>query len=145
MDGHERWRDNWRVVSPPSAVRVDLRRSRPALAAAREQVAGLAAGTAVVLVSSAPGASRRCRSFASEAGIQLQREYLAFPSAAMPGYLVEDDVVPVRAFTRSVLVAPPRARLSFAVEAGVTILRALGSRRVMSALAPGRVVVGWRS
>jgi hypothetical protein len=145
VDRHQRWRDNWRVVSPPSAVLVDLGRSRTARAFARERVAGLRAGSPVVLVSSAPGASRRCRSFASEAGIRLDREYLAFPSAAMPGYLVEDDIAPVRAFTRSVLVAPPRARLSFALEAGVTIVRALGSRRVMSALAPGRVVVGWRS
>jgi hypothetical protein len=145
VDRDERWRDNWRVVSPAAAVLIDLPRSRAGLASARVMVASLAAGTPVVLLSPAPGARRRCRSFASDAGIRLSREYLAFPSAAMPAYLVEDDVAPVRAFTRSVLVAPPRAPFSPALEAGFMILRTLGRRRVMSAVAPGRVVVGWRS
>ena len=145
MDRRGRWRDNWRVVSPSSAVLVKLGRSRAASARARAQVAGLAAGTPVVLLSSAPAAGRRCRSFASEAGVRLEREYLAFPSAAMPGYLVEDDAAPVRAFTRSLLIAPPRVPLAVAVEAGVAILRAVGPPRLVSALAPGRVAVGWRS
>jgi hypothetical protein len=145
VDRDERWRENWRVVSPPGAVVVELGRSDAAVAAARERVAPLATGTPVVLVSSAPGARRRCRSFASRAGVRLERHYLAFPSAATPAYLVADETAPVRFFLTSVLIAPPRTRLSGLFELGLMILRAVAPRRPVSALAPGRVVVGWRS
>jgi hypothetical protein len=145
LDRHERWRENWRVVSPPGAVVVELGRSPTAVAAARERVAGLAVGTPVVLVSSAPGARRRSRSFASRAGVRLERHYLAFPSAATPAYLVADEAAPVRFFLRSVLIAPPRTRLSALFELGLAVLRAVAPRRSLSSLAPGRVVVGWRS
>jgi hypothetical protein len=144
VDGREHWRENCRAVSPPGAVVVDVGRSRASLASARERVAGLEAGTPVVLLSPAPGASRRCRSFAARAGIRLDRDYLAFPSAATPAYLVANEVAPVRAFLRSVLVAPPGTRVPFVFELGIAILRALGPRAA-GAVAPGRVVVGWRS
>ena len=144
MVGADRWRSNWRVVSPPAAVPVELRRSAAGRAAARQRISGLPAGTPVVLFASAPGAIRRCRSFASKAGIRLDREYLAFPSAAAPGYLVEDQAAPIRAFVKSVLVAPPRSPLSTAIEAGLGLVRGLSPRRLARRLAPGRVVVGRR-
>jgi hypothetical protein len=145
VDRPERWRDNWRAVSPPAATFVELGRSRAALASAREQVAALAPGSPVVLAASAPGARRRCRAFARATTVRLAHDYLAFPSAAMPAYLVENDAGPVRTFMVSALVPPPRARLAPVFQAGVLVLRALGRRRLMSALAPGRVMVGWRS
>jgi hypothetical protein len=145
VDRPERWHDNWRAVSPPAATFVELGRSRAARAAAREQVAALASGSPVVLAASAPGARRRCRAFARAATIRLAHDYLAFPSAAMPAYLIEDDTGPVRTFRASALVSPPRARLAPVLQAGVLVLRALGRRRLMGAVAPGRIMVGWRS
>jgi hypothetical protein len=102
-------------------------------------------GTPVVLVSSAPGARRRSRSFASRAGVRVERQYLAFPSVATPAFLVEDEAAPVHFFLRSVLIAPPRTRLSGLFELGLPVLRAVAPRRSLCFLAPGRVVVGWRS
>lgn len=145
MDRPERWRDNWRAVSPPAATFVELGRSRAARAAARAQVAALAPGSPVVLAASAPGARRRCRAFARTATIRLTHDYLAFPSAAMPAYLVEGEAGPMRTFTASALVAPPRARMAPVLQAGVLVLRALSRMRLVSALAPGRIMVGWRS
>lgn len=140
-----RWRDNWRSVTAGDAVQFQLARSgaerRTSVAAARE----LAAGTAVVLSASAPGAAARCRAFASAAGIEFEREYLAFPTAAAPAYLVEDRPAPVRLFVTNVLVAPPRARFSLPLEIGLHMLRRLKSWRLVRMLAPGRVVVGRRT
>lgn len=141
----QRWRDNWRAVTPDGAVQLELPRSKAgrdtSLAAARE----LAPGTPVALSASAPGASARCKAFASAAGIELEREYLAFPTAAAPAYLVEDMPAPVRLFIGNVLVAPSRARYSLALEFGLSLLRKSKSRRLLRTLAPGRVLVGRRT
>ena len=87
----------------------------------------------------------RCKAFASAAGLELEREYLAFPTAAAPAYLVEDARASVRLFTSNVLAAPPRTRLSLPIELGVALLRAAKSWRLVRTLAPGRVVVGRRA
>jgi hypothetical protein len=144
LKGKDRWRSNWRVVSPPGAVSVELPRSAARRPTAGKSVRDLPAGTPVVLLARGPGANRRCRRFASRSAVQLDREYLAFPSAAAPGYLVEDAAAPVRAFFKTVLVAPPRTPLSTLIEAGLGILRTLSPWPLMRALAPGRVVVGRR-
>jgi hypothetical protein len=109
-------------------------------------IRALAAGTPIVLCASAPAAIARCRAFASKAGVELEREYLAFPSAAAPGYLVEDAPAPVRVFVQTVLVTPPRTRtaLSTPIGVGLSVLRALNPWRLIRAIAPGRVVVGRR-
>jgi hypothetical protein len=133
------------VASPPGAVQVPLPRSAARSRALTGTVRELPLGTPVVLLASAPGASWRCRAFASRAGLELERGYLAFPSAAAPGYLVEDAPATIRAFIDAFLVAPPVARLSMAVDAGVALVRALSPWRAVRALAPGRVVVGKRS
>lgn len=126
-------------------MRFELPRSggerRASLAAAR----GLAAGTPVVLSAPAPGAAARCRAFATAAGIELEREYLAFPTAAAPAYLVEDVPAPVRLFVTNVLTAPPRTRFALPMEIGLGLLRRLKSWRLVRMLAPGRVVVGRRA
>ena len=145
MGGHRRWRDNGRLTGPPGTVLVYVGRSRAARRAAREQIAALRPGAPVLLLANGPGARRRCRVFAASAGVRPHRAYLAFPSARAPAYLVEDHDASVRAFTRSVLIAPPRARMAPAVEAAVTIVRALDRPRLTSALAPGCGVLGWRS
>jgi hypothetical protein len=142
--GEERWRGNWLVVSPDASLRVDLRRTRPGRRAQSHAIRDLPAGTPVVLFAAAPGAVGRCKSFASDAGIELEREYLAFPSAAAPGYLVEDAPASVGTFLNTFLAAPPRIPFSGPLEAGLSLLRRLGSWRLIRAIAPGRVAVGRR-
>lgn len=142
MISTERWQDNWRFATSGGAIHVKLTRTRGRrhwiLGAVRE----LAVGTPIVLSASAPGAARRCRAFASAAGIECEREYLTFPTAAAPAYLVQDAPAPVRLFVASMLAAPPRARFSLPLEIGFGLLRRFKSWRVVRALAPGRIVVG---
>lgn len=142
MIGAERWKSNWLGVSPPGSVRVDLPLSSRRKGDLQGHVRSLPAGTPVVLFASTPGAGRRCRAFASRAGVRLEREYLAFPSATAPACLVEDAPGPVRTFVGSVLVAPPRAVLGAAIDAGVWVVRAVHPWRLIRTLAPGRVVIG---
>ena len=72
--------------------------------------------------------------------MDVAREYLAFPSASVPAYLVEDDLAAIRFFSDSALVAPPESgRL---IRFGVGILRGLRSPRLLRRVAPGRVVTG---
>jgi len=145
MLGAERWRGNWRVVSPLGGVRIELPRSRRRRRDVERTVRELPAGTPVVLCASAPGAGGRCRRFAARAGIAPERRYLAFPSAAAPGFLVEEGAAAVGFFLRTVLVAPPGTMLSAPIGAGLSVLRALAPWRVTRGLAPGRVVVGRRT
>ncbi|TMK32582.1 MAG: hypothetical protein E6G64_06625 [Actinobacteria bacterium] len=74
----------------------------------------------------------------------MERTYLAFPSAEAPAYLVEDEPASVRVFLKTILVVPPRSKLSLPMLAAVRILRSLGTQSTMRTLAPGRVVVGRR-
>jgi hypothetical protein len=145
MVAAQHWHTNWLVVSPPGAVSVDVRRWAPARRRALGHVRALPAGTPVVLRTPAPGAIRRCRAFASRAGIAAEREYLAFPSASAPGCLVEDARPAIIVFLRNILVAPPGAALGGALEAVLVVLRAVRPWRLIRALAPGRVVVGRRT
>lgn len=145
MISADRWRENWRAVASDGAVRVELTRSRAKQRNCLATVRALEAGSAVVFSASAPRAAARCRAFASSAGIGIEREYLAFPRAAAPAYLVEDAPAPVRHFAASVLVAPPRTRLSMPIELGLDLLCFLSPWRLVRALAPGRVVVGRRA
>jgi hypothetical protein len=139
-----RWRENWRALTPDGAVHVELAHSRASRRSALAAVGALAPGSSVVVSSSAPRAAARCRAFASAAGLELERAYLAFPTATAPAYLVEDAPASLRLFTTNVLAAPPRTRFSLPIEVGVALLRALKSWRLVRALAPGRVVVGRR-
>ena len=143
--GHERWRNNWRVVSPDGAVRIDLERSAARCRAAARTMRALPAGTPVVLAATAPGAFRRCRTFASNAGIEPEREYLAFPSASAPAYLVEDAPAPVRVFVETVLVIPPGTVFSKPIGIGLSLLRSVAPWRLTRMIAPGRIVVGRRT
>jgi hypothetical protein len=142
--GTQRWRENWAVLAPPGAVRVDLARARVRQRALREDVAELATGTTVVLCAGGLGASRRCKVFADATNLELESEYLAFPSATAPAYLVEDDQASIRFFAKEILVAPPRLAPRVLIDAGLSLLRAGGAWRLLRRLAPGRVAVGKR-
>jgi hypothetical protein len=141
----DRWRSNWRVISPAAAVRADVGWSRRGRRAARHALEALPAGTPVVLCASAPLALARSRRFAARAGVELDRAYLAFPSAATPAYLVEDAPAATRVFAADVLVAPPGTRLTTPIEALLAVVRGLGPWRLLRTLAPGRVLVGRRT
>jgi hypothetical protein len=140
----ERWEQNWLAVSPPGAVRVDVPRSLRRRRRQAHVVRTLPAGTPVILAASAPGAITRCRRFGWSAGLLLQDEYLAFPSASAPAYLVEDHPAPLRLFVKTILVAPPRRGFFSPIAAGLAVVRAFHPWRLVRSLAPGRVVVGRR-
>jgi hypothetical protein len=140
-----RWRGNWLVLSPPGAVRVDVGRSPTRRRAIAQEIRALPSGTPVALCASFPGAIGRCRTFAWEAGVEPDREYLAFPSATAPAYLVEDAPASIGFFLRTLLIVPPGTPLSAPIEAVLRILRAVGPSRLIRRLAPGRVVVGRRA
>ena len=142
MTGAERWQDNWRVIGPPGAVRVDVERSSAKRRARAQDLRGLPPGTPVALFASAPGAIRRCRSFAAQAGIDPERAFLAFPSARAPAYLVEDAPEATRFFVGTALVTPPKMRMAAIVGAALAVLRALRPWRLLRRIAPGRVVLG---
>jgi hypothetical protein len=142
----ERWRDNWRTVGPRDAVKTDAPRSRAALKSVGEQLHELPPGTPVVLAARAPWARRRCMALAEQGGILPEREYLAFPSADAPAYLVEDSPATVALFVDAILVPPPRGRFARPARLGVELLRRSPRRAsLFRALAPGRVVVGSRT
>jgi hypothetical protein len=142
MTTSERWKDNWRVVCPPGAVRVDLPRPYAKRQELLRMIYNLPLGTPIVLFASGPGASRRCRSFAAEASIDLEHEFLAFPSTSTPAYIVEDARPLVRLFVKTIMVAPPRTSRALPIDAVLGVLRALHPLRLIRAAAPGRVAVG---
>ena len=139
----ERWGDNWRVLSPVDAVRIELRGARARGDA--DTIRALPLGTPVVLSASGPAATRRCRTFATRSGVRLDREFLAIPTARAPGCIVEAAPGPVGTFVSSVLVAPQDSRLGPLADAGLGLIRALGSWRLLRAIVPGRIVVGIRA
>ena len=144
MRGNDRWRTNRLALGPAGCVYVDVDRSRRRRRRLERSIRDLPRGTAVVLGAASPGAVGRCQSVAARAGVKVDREYLAFPSAEAPAYLVEDASATVRLFIRTVLVAPPGTRMLAPLEAAFAVLRALAPWRLMRFVAPGRVVVGRR-
>jgi hypothetical protein len=143
MTSGDRWTENWRTVAPPGAVHIELGRTRePSWGSLRHDIAP---GTHVVVSASAPRAARRCRRFAAASGIALEREFLAYPSARAPAYLVEDARVTVAQFAERCLVAPPRVPFATVVDRGVALVRLVRAWWLVRLLAPGRVVVGKRS
>jgi hypothetical protein len=140
-----RWRENWRIVAPQGATRVEVGRSAAARRTQIDELAMLPAGTPVVLLARAPGAIGRCRRFAAAAGIALEREYLTFPSAVAPCHLVEDAPASISFYVDTVLVAPPGKVYSRAIELCLSLLRRLPSWLFIRRLAPGRAAVGRRS
>jgi len=141
----KRWSGNWRVVSPEGSVRVVLGRTRETARAAEKRARELPPGTPVVIVSGAPRATVRCRTFAARTGIEIEREYLALPSAAAPAYLIEDAQATFRVFVDAVLASPSRGLVGLAQDAVVELVRAIRPRGPVASFAAGRVAVGRRA
>ena len=140
----ERWKQNPYTVAPADAFVAEvapLRRSSDALI---REIGALAAGTPVVLRSSPPFARRRCRRFASAAGIDIHREYLALPTPGAPAYLVEDAPAATAYFVRSILAPPPRAIWAGPFRLCLSVISQLANPgRIVRVIAP-RLVVGAR-
>jgi hypothetical protein len=145
MIANDRWQHNWLAITTPGAVRVDLERSPRKRRALERTIRDLQPGTAVVIGASPPRAIRRCRNFASAAGVALDRAYLALPSARTPAYLIEDDVAPLRLFADTLVATPPRTRFSLLVGAALRLARVLKPWRLVRTIAAGSVVVGRRT
>lgn len=146
MAGAQRWKENWTVLGPPDAIRVDLPRSRAARRAMVGRVRALPVGAAVVLCDGVLASRWRCRRFAVRAGVRLERQYLALPSARSPAFLVEDARRPLSYFCAAVLSVPPGVAL-LAAPVGLLARAAawLARAGVAGAVAPGRVAVGRRT
>jgi hypothetical protein len=98
----------------------------------------------VILCSPPPFARGRCRRFASAAGVEIQREYLALPAARAPAYLVEDAPVATAYFLRSILVPPPRTIWAAPFRLCLSAVSKLANAGpIVRVLAP-RLVVGTR-
>lgn len=137
-----RWRDNRSLVGTVGAVQVDVPRARAGQAAARRRIASLGPGAGVVVCASGPLPGRRLRRLAGATALSLDRQFLAFPSAAAPAYLVEDAPAAIDYFLRHTLVAPPGVRFGPALELVVAALRRLAPVRLVRLAVPGRIAVG---
>jgi hypothetical protein len=141
----ERWGGNWRAVSDDGSVRIDVGRGRGGARAAVADARRLSAGTGVVLVVPAPGSTRRARHIAAAAGVDISREYLAFPSATEPAYLVENAPGPFRLFVDNVLGSPSAGVAGRLQDLAVAVIRRTRPRRLIGVLGAGSVAVGRRT
>jgi hypothetical protein len=140
----ERWQQNRRVIAPADAFVAEVAPLRWRRRALIREVGALAAGSPVILCSLPPFARRRCRRFASAAGIDIHREYFALPTPGAPAYLVEDAPVATAYFVRSILVPPPRTIWTVPFRLCVSVVSRLANPgRIVRAVAP-RLVVGTR-
>jgi len=118
-----------------AATKLVLRRAHGVIANSRWLADQLAASIPSV----------RAKITIADCGIELDRQYLAFPSASAPCYLVEDDQASVKYFVSSALVAPPDTPMFTMVDAVLAAVRRFSPWRLVRWLSPGRMVVGWRS
>lgn len=133
------------VIAPTGARLVDVVPGRLERRAASREVGALPAGTPVVLCDPRPGARARCRRFAGRAGLVPGRTYLALPSLRRRLVLVEDGREPLRYACSALLAVPPgTTRLAAPLGAALVLLRLPVVWRLLGAVVPGRVVVGWR-
>jgi hypothetical protein len=144
VDTAERWRQNRHVIAPAGAFVAEVAPLRRGVGSLLHEVRALAAGSPVILCAPPPFARRRCRRFASAAGIDIHREYLALPTAGAPAYLVEDAPASTAYFVRSILVAPPRKIWTVPFRACLALVARLRDPApVVRSVAP-RIVVGTR-
>lgn len=140
-----RWGGNWRAVSEEGSARIDVARGRGGRNAAVADARRLPPGTPVVLVVSAPGSTRRARSVAAAAGVDISREYLALPSAEAPAYLIENAAGPFRVFVDNVLGSPSQGALGRMQDMAVAAIRRTRPRRLVGMLGAGSIAVGRRT
>lgn len=130
----------WRLLAPPGAVAVSIRRGPRPVRRTAAQLRALPAGTPVVLLDQRPGGRLRARRIAATGAIVVDREYAALPSLRRAIVLVEDTADALRWACRSLVAPPPGVTWAHApVSAAIALLR---YRPGAAALAAGRIVVG---
>lgn len=147
MDPSVRWRENWRVLASSDSVPVEVPLSSGMRTKASARVRTLRSGTPVVLLASSLGSLRRCRRFASTAGIRVEREYVPLPSMQAPRYIVENTPRSLEYFWSTLATVPPGKGEMVAgpAEALFRLTRALVPLSVLGWLAPGCISVGRRT
>jgi hypothetical protein len=121
----------------------------PALREDAARVRALPAGTRVALADRRPGGRRRLRRSAGRLGIQLEAEYVVLPTWAHATFVAADDPDTMTWLLATFFTTPPRvSRGRYLVEVvtrvGATRAGAATIRRVLGALAPGRLAIGTR-
>ncbi len=135
------WPDRVRLLVPPDYVEVRVASGWRAQRAAAARLRQLPPGRSVVL----KGSRRAVRRVAHHAGIEVTREFIAFPDHDLPAYLIEDDG-PLLAFlcTRVLSVPSGSAWMAGPVDGilrtGALVARFGLARRILRP----RVVVGQR-
>lgn len=140
----ERWRQNRYVIAPTDAFVAEVAPFRRGSGALLDEVGALASGSHVIVRSPAPFARRRCRRFASAAGVDIHREYLALPTASTPAYLVEDSPAATAYFLRSIIAPPPGRIWTAPVRMCLSALSRLPYPGLVARSVAPRMVVGTR-
>ncbi|GAB3255520.1 hypothetical protein GCM10027425_15640 [Alteromonas gracilis] len=127
----------WRLLA--AAGTVEARHVRPGALRA------LPLGTPVCLVEDRLLARARLRRLARRAGIEIERELIVLPTLASAVVVLDDAPEAVAAFWERIAATPPGvARAHGAADLGVRVARRL-PWQVTGAVAPGRVLLGWRA
>lgn len=127
----------WAILCPPGTVTVPAEDARQALAA-------LAPGTPVAVTTNRPCSRRALRRLCAAAGVRVDRELVALPSADRPLVLFDDDAHSVARFWTGVAAIPPAPGW---VTAPATVVLAVAARlpwQWTGTAAPGRVLIGER-
>jgi hypothetical protein len=135
--------DPWELLTAPGTLRFDLPGVRATRRGLVRRMRALPAGATFVVCCTAAASAWRCRRFASDAGIEVLREYVAIPSAGSPTCYVEDTPVALRHFLLQVLALPRGgAVISALLRAVKAISAVVFPWAFIGAVAPSRVVLG---
>jgi hypothetical protein len=138
---HQRWRDNLLVLGPEDALRTAVPRTRSAVEGVLAQLRAADPRSGVVLDGRV--GTTGVRAVARSLGVQVEREFLAFPSHASPAYLVESTPAAVEYFCSCILTVPPRTTwMTLPIDLGLRALQRSAPREMLRAMTPSRVVVG---
>jgi hypothetical protein len=119
-----------------------------------ERVRAVPAGATVALADRRPGGRRRLRRAAERLGVHVDAEYLVLPTWRLAAFVVSDDPDALKWLVETFLSTPPRIARGHALAEGATTLarRVVQSRigveavrRLLGAVAPGRLVIGTRT
>jgi Phosphotransferase enzyme family len=136
-----RWRENLRVLGLSGALRAPSPGTRSARRRLESRLRSAPRPSGVVL--NGRGRSSRVRASARSLGIDVEREFLAFPSHTAPAYLVESTTQAVEYFCTAIVTVPPGTTwMTLPIDLMLRTFRWQPPRDVMSVLTRNRVVVG---
>lgn len=112
------------------------------------------AGTVVALADGRPGGRRRLRRAATRLGVRIDDEFVVLPSWRRASFVMSDDVRPLAWLVETFLAPPPGVALGHSAVHGMSRLArsavthpsgAAAVRLLVSAVVPGRLVIGTRT